>query len=126
MKLKIISDDPHLSADDRENVSRRLRPVLATSRQAIDTVEVWLCDLPGFESEAIKHCRIEIRLANGQAMIADSCDADGEVVIERAAMRAGRSLAAAGQPRTRSPESTPAPGFGQTGNPAARYLEYSA
>ncbi len=95
MNIKIFANDMYLAPEDRDLIERRMETVFASRRSSIDCVEVWLCEIPGFEAEAMKHCRIEIKLVNGCMMIGDSSEFDLEIVLQRAALRASRNLISA-------------------------------
>ncbi len=87
MDIQIMSKDVALTAADETYIRNRLYFALAVSHQEIDTAEVSLCAIPGFESEGIQHCRVKIQLANGCAVIGDSSESNIYVAIDRAIER---------------------------------------
>lgn len=82
-----MSKDVSLTPADETYIRNRLYFGLTTSQQKIGTTEVSLCSIPGFESEGILHCRVEIQLANGCAVIGDSSESNIYVAIDRAIER---------------------------------------
>ena len=87
MNIQIMSKDVLLTSADETYIRNRLYFALAANHQKIDIAEVSLCAIPGFESEAMQHCRVEIRLANGCTVIGDSSESNIYVAIDRAVER---------------------------------------
>lgn len=72
---------------DETYVRNRLYFALAANHQDIDNAKVSLCAIPGFESEGMHHCRVDVQLANGSVVIGDSIESDLYVAIDRAVDR---------------------------------------
>jgi len=108
MDIQIMSKDVLLTAADETYIRNRMYFALAADDQDIDTAEVSVCAIPGFESEGIQHCRVELRLANGCSVIGDSSETDIYVAIDRAVERCCSKV-------TSSSES-PWPAFSQSGS----------
>lgn len=87
MDIQIQPGDLKLTPADETYIRNRLYFALAANDQELDNVDVSLCSIPGFESEAIQHCRVQIQLANGCTVIDDSSETDIYVAIDRAVER---------------------------------------
>ena len=92
MDIKIMQKDLFLTLADETYIRNRLYFALAANYQDIDSAEVSLCAVPGFESEGMRHCRIDIALVSGNAVIGDSIDSDIYVAIDRAVDRSCSKL----------------------------------
>lgn len=100
MNIQIMSKDVLLSPADETYIRNRLYFALAVSHQEIDTAEVSLCAILGFESEGIQHCRVEIQLANGCAVIGDSSESNIYVAIDRAVERSCSKVTSSIEPQS--------------------------
>lgn len=87
MDIHIVSRDVKLTRADVTYIRNRLYFALAANHRDLDNVEVSLCSIPGFESEGNQHCRVQIQLANGCAVISDSSESNIYVAIDRAVER---------------------------------------
>lgn len=125
MNIEILADDMPLSGAEETYIRRRLGATLGGRRSAIDTVQAWVCDIPGFDSEAVIHCRVDVKLINGQTVIGDSCDCDFETVVQRAAARVGQILANGSGGLSRPWAPIPPQHLGANRRPVASYLENS-
>ena len=88
MDIKIMTKDVYLTAADKKYIGNRIYFDLAANQQNVERTEVSLCAIRGFESERLHHCRVEVRLLNGNAVIGDSNETDIFVTIDRAIERA--------------------------------------
>ena len=87
MDIKIMPKDACLTPADETYIRNRLYFALASNQRDIDSADVALCAIPGFESEAMHHCRVDISLTGGSTLIGDSIDSDIYVAIDRAVDR---------------------------------------
>jgi ribosome-associated translation inhibitor RaiA len=90
----------------REHVRKRLACSLPTGGNTIQHVTVRLSDINGPRGGADKRCHIALRLNGLPRLVIEDTEADLYVAIDRAAGRAGRTLARRLARRLR-----PAPGF---------------
>jgi len=93
MKIEIQSHNFPLTFADDDYIRSRLIFALTTNQSDIDTVQVWLADVSGAESNKIKYCLIDVKLVNGNSVISDCSDSGVYVAIHRAADRAGWKVA---------------------------------
>ena len=77
----------------REHVERRLRFALGWADDRLRQVSVRLSDENGPRGGEDKRCRIQIAFSGAPGMVIDDTEADLYVAIDRAADRAGRSVA---------------------------------
>lgn len=87
MDIQIMSKDALLTAADETYIRNRMYFALAANHQCIGAAEVSVCAIPGFESEGIRHCRVEIQLTNGCSVIGDSSESNIYFAIDRAVER---------------------------------------
>ena len=99
MNIQIMSKDDLLTPADETYIRNRLYFALAARDQDIDAAIVSLCTIPGFESEVIKHCRVEIHLANDCTVIGDSSESDIYVAIDRAVERSCLKVSSSVEPQ---------------------------
>lgn len=92
MNIKIMSKDESLSQADETYIRNRLYFALAANHREVETAEVSLCAIPGFESEGMHHCRVDIALIGGSVVIGDSVESDIYVAIDRATDRSCAQL----------------------------------
>ena len=77
----------------REHAERRLRFALGWADDHLRQVSVRLSDENGPRGGEDKRCRIQIAFSGTPGMVIDDTEADLYVAIDRAADRAGRSVA---------------------------------
>ncbi|MDS4022913.1 MAG: HPF/RaiA family ribosome-associated protein [Candidatus Competibacter sp.] len=77
----------------REHVERRLRFALGWADDRLRQVSVRLWDENGPRGGEDKRCRIQITFPGAPSIVIDDTEADLYVAIDRAADRAGRSVA---------------------------------
>lgn len=99
MDIKIMPQGACLTPADETYIRNRLYFALAANYQDIDCAEVALCAIPGFESEEMHHCRVDISLTGGNAVIGDSIDSDIYVAIDRAVDRSCSKLTGGFDPK---------------------------
>ena len=87
MDITIMSNNAFLMPADETYIRNRLYFALAANYPDIDTAEVSLCAVPGFESERMLHCRVDISLVSGNAVFGESIESDIYVAIDRAVDR---------------------------------------
>lgn len=87
MDIKIKQKDVSLTLADKTYIWNRLHFALAANHRDVDSAEVSLCPIPGFESEGMHRCRVEIQLLSGEAGVGDSSESDIYVAIDRAVER---------------------------------------
>ena len=102
MNIKIQSQDESLSSADETYIRNRLYFALAANHEDVATAQVSLCAIPGFESEGMHHCRVDIALVSGSAVIGDSVGSDIYVAIDRAADRSCSQLTSNVDPKWRA------------------------
>ena len=93
MHIDIQARQFRLTRALREHVLRRLRFALDASRPEVLRVRVRLFDENGPRGGEDKRCRIQLTLARAPALLVEDSEADLYVAIDRAADRAGRTLA---------------------------------
>jgi ribosome-associated translation inhibitor RaiA len=99
MDIQITAKDVMLTPADETYICNRLYFALAANHQDLANVEVSLCAIPGFESEGIQHCRVQIQLANGCAVIGDSSESNIYVAIDRAVERSCSKVTCSDEPQ---------------------------
>ncbi|MDG4594164.1 MAG: HPF/RaiA family ribosome-associated protein [Candidatus Contendobacter sp.] len=77
----------------REHIERRLRFALGWADDRLRQVSVRLSDENGPRGGEDKRCRIQIAFTGAPSVVIDDTEADLYVAIDRAADRAGRSVA---------------------------------
>ncbi len=92
MNINIMSKDTVLVRADETYIRNRLYFALAADHEGIDIADVSVCAVPGFDSERLHHCRVDIHLASGRAVIGDSIESDIYVAIDRAVDRASSKI----------------------------------
>lgn len=118
MEIKIVPKEVFLSLADKTYIRNRLYFALAASHRDIDTAKVSLCVIPGFESEGMHHCRVDIQLASGSTVIGDSIESDIYVAIDRAVDRSCSRVSGNVDPQWRA--------FSQSRGPYTDYLTPAA
>ena len=93
MKLVIHHRALELSAEERENLERRLHFALGRFAARVTGVTVRLTDVNGPRGGPDKRCCLAVRLKPAGAVIVEDVDADLTVLVDRAADRAGRAVA---------------------------------
>ncbi len=93
MQIVIQARGLDLTAELREYVDRRLRFALDWAGYALAGVTVVLSDINGPRGGNDKRCRIRVTGNDGLDMVIEDTQADLHVAVDRAADRAGRTLA---------------------------------
>jgi ribosomal subunit interface protein len=93
MQMDIQSQGFSLTEGIRDYVMKRLAYTLAYGDAAITRIIVRLSDINGPRGGDDKRCLIEVRLKTASAVVIEDTEADLYVAIDRAAERAGRTLA---------------------------------
>lgn len=93
MKISIKSQDMELTEDLREHVERRLRFALGWADDYLRQVSVRLSEERSPRGGQERRCRIQIQVPGASNIVVEDIEADVCVAIERAADRAGRSVA---------------------------------
>lgn len=93
MRIEIQGRGFQLTAPLLEHTERRLRFALTRTSGRIKRVLVRLGDTNGPRGGADKFCKIEVVLEDAPAVLIEDAGADLYAVINRAAERAGRSVA---------------------------------
>lgn len=93
MQIVIQTRGFDLSAGLREHVERRVRFALDWANHHVRKVSVRLSDLNGPRGGEDKRCHIQVALAGAADVVIEDTEADLYVAIDRAADRAGRTLA---------------------------------
>lgn len=93
MQIDIQSQGFTLTEGLRDYVMKRLAYGLNHGDEAITRVSVRLSDINGPRGGEDKRCFIEVRLKTAPAVVIEDTEADLYVAIDRAAERAGRTLA---------------------------------
>lgn len=101
MDIQITQKDLSLTPADNTYINNRLYFALAANNQGISGAQVSLCAIPGFESESMHHCRVEVELTNGRSVIGDSTESDIYVAIDRAVERSCTRVNSSGELRGR-------------------------
>ncbi|MDP2833849.1 MAG: HPF/RaiA family ribosome-associated protein [Pseudomonadota bacterium] len=93
MQMDIQSQGFSLTDGLRDYVMKRLAYGLNHGDETITRVIVRLSDINGPRGGEDKRCLIEVRLKTAPAVVIEDTEADLYVAIDRAAERAGRTLA---------------------------------
>jgi ribosomal subunit interface protein len=93
MQMDIQSQGFSLTDGIRDYVMKRLAYALAHGDAVITRIIVRLSDINGPRGGDDKRCLIEVRLKAASAVVIEDTEADLYVAIDRAAERAGRTLA---------------------------------
>lgn len=95
MRIDVLLKDPSLSRDVKDHAIRRLQFALGRFGERIQKVRVRLSDVNGTRGGIDKACRIDVQGERSLSVLVDDVDSDIRVAIDRAADRAGRSIARA-------------------------------
>lgn len=93
MRVDIKTSGLDLTEGLREHTERRLGFALDRAHHDVDTITVRLSDINGPRGGADKRCQIQIPLPRHNGVVIEETDADLYVAIDRAASRAGNTLA---------------------------------
>ncbi|MGB4946891.1 MAG: HPF/RaiA family ribosome-associated protein [Candidatus Competibacter denitrificans] len=93
MNIHIRASGIVLTDEVREYVERRLQFAFGWADERLLYVAVRLSDENGPRGGEDKRCRIQINFAGAPNLVVDDTEADLYVAIDRAADRAGRSVA---------------------------------
>ncbi|MGF1546596.1 MAG: HPF/RaiA family ribosome-associated protein [Thiotrichales bacterium] len=93
MHIDIQATSLTLTEALQNHIDRRMRMILARVGQRITRVIVRLSDVNGPKGGCDKVCKIEIRLSGLPDVVIEDVQADLYLAIDRAAARAGRTLA---------------------------------
>jgi ribosome-associated translation inhibitor RaiA len=93
MQMDIQSQGFVLTDGINDYVTKRLAFGLSHGNEAISRVNVRLSDINGPRGGTDKRCLIEVRLKGAPTLVIEDVEADLYVAIDRAAGRAGRTLA---------------------------------
>jgi len=93
MRMEIQSQGFSLTEGLRDYVRKRLAYGLNYGDQAISRIRVRLSDINGPRGGLDKCCHIEVRLKAASAVVIEDVEADLYTAIDRAAERAGRTVA---------------------------------
>lgn len=93
MHIDIHTHGFSLTPGLREHVEKRLAYALSHIGDSIQRLTVRLSDINGPKGGDDKRCLIELRLKQAPAVVIEDVEADLYVAIDRAAERAGRTLA---------------------------------
>ncbi|MCP5279164.1 MAG: HPF/RaiA family ribosome-associated protein [Thiobacillus sp.] len=93
MRIDIQTHGFSLTQGLREYVEKRLAYDLSHAGDSIMRLTVRLSDINGPRGGDDKRCLIEVRLKQAPAVVIEDVEADLYVAIDRAAERAGRTLA---------------------------------
>lgn len=93
MQIAMHSQGFTLTPGLRAHVEKRLAYALSNGDGSILRVSVRLSDVNGPRGGDDKRCLIEVRLKHAPAVVIEDVEADLYVAIDRAAERAGRTLA---------------------------------
>lgn len=93
MHIDIQTHGFRLTPGLREHVEKRLAYALTHAGDSIMRLTVRLSDVNGPRGGDDKRCLIEARLKQSPAVVIEDVEADLYVAIDRAAERAGRTLA---------------------------------
>ncbi len=93
MQIFIQTQGFDLSAGLREHVERRIHFALDRASQRVRKVSIRLSDLNGPRGGEDKRCRIQVVIPGAADVLIEDTDPDLYVAIDRAADRAGRTLA---------------------------------
>lgn len=93
MQITIHTQGFSLTPGLREHVEKRLAYALSHGDGSVMRLTVRLSDINGPRGGDDKRCLIEVRLKHAPAVVIEDIEADLYVAIDRAAERAGRTLA---------------------------------
>lgn len=93
MQINIQAQGFELTDDLREHTERHLRFALGWADDYLRQVSVHLSDESGPRGIKDQRCRIQIGFPSASNMVIEDIEADIHVAIDRAADRAGRSVA---------------------------------
>jgi ribosomal subunit interface protein len=93
MRMEIRSQGFSLTEALRDYVRKRLAYGLSYGDQAISRIRVRLADINGPRGGLDKRCQIEVLLKAAPTVVIEDVEADLYVAIDRAAERAGRTVA---------------------------------
>ena len=93
MRVDIKTSGLDLTEGLREHTERRLGFALDRAHHDVNTITVRLSDINGPRGGADKRCQIQIPLPRHNGVVIEETDADLYVAIDRAASRAGNTLA---------------------------------
>jgi putative sigma-54 modulation protein len=93
MQIVIQARGFALTAGLREHIERRIRFALDWATYHVRKVSVRLSDLNGPRGGEDKRCHIQVAIPGGTDVVIEDTEADLYVAIDRAADRAGRTLA---------------------------------
>ena len=93
MRINIRAQGFELTDSLREHTERRLRFALGWADDRLRQISVRLSDENGPREGEDKRCRIQITFRGAPSVVIDDTEADLYVAIDRAADRAGRSVA---------------------------------
>ena len=93
MQIKIQAQGFDLTDDLREHTERHLRFALGWADDYLRQVSVHLSNENGPHGGKDQRCRIQIGFSSAPNVVIEDIEADGYVAIDRAADRAGRSVA---------------------------------
>ena len=82
-----------LTSGLREHIERRIRFALDWAKYHVGKVSVRLSDLNGPRGGEDKRCHIQVAIPGGANVVIEDTEADLYIAIDRAADRAGRTLA---------------------------------
>ena len=93
MQIAIQARGVEITADLRDHVDRRVRFAFDWASYAIANVDVVLSDINGPRGGNDKRCRIRVIGNEALDLVVEDTQADLHVAVDRAADRAGRTLA---------------------------------
>ena len=93
MRVDIKTSGLDLTEGLRDHTERRLGFALDRAHHDVNTITVRLSDINGPRGGADKRCQIQIPLPRHNGGVIEETDADLYVAIDRAASRAGNTLA---------------------------------
>lgn len=93
MRIDIRANGFALTEAIREHAARRLRFALTRANEHVRWVAMHLGDVNGPRGGRDKRCRVRVMLKGRPDVVIDDVETDLYVAIERAANRAGRSVA---------------------------------
>jgi len=93
MRMEIRSQGFSLTEALRDYVRKRLAYGLSYGDQAISRIRVQLSDINGPRGGLDKRCQIEVQLKAASTVVIEDVEADLYAAIDRAAERAGRTVA---------------------------------
>jgi putative sigma-54 modulation protein len=93
MQIVIQARGFALTTGLREHIERRIRFALDWAKCHVRKVHVRLSDLNGPRGGEDKRCHIQVAIPGGENVVIEDTEADLYIAIDRAADRAGRTLA---------------------------------